>query len=187
MRMLGPDWHCRKLLWYIRQGSAIYSWQKRNAQKHNQKWLKNPVSCEVRKNLFRVTSLHFVVHIHTLSCFLSSRQRSRCLAILIEQTLSVSTHTFYNGIKRTEYICHAWVSLQSWSYRYAKLKKTPKPNNPPQSPKTKQNKTKTERAGYGILCAIYLETLHLLQNNKLLFHSWMIYWMHILCMRIPKQ
>lgn len=60
---------CRKLLWYIQQGSAIDSWQKRSAQKHNQKkQLRNPLSSEVGENLFTVTSLSSAVHIHTLSC-----------------------------------------------------------------------------------------------------------------------
>lgn len=146
----------RKLLWYIQQGTATYSWQERNAQKHNQKWLRNPVCCEVRDNLFTVTTLSFVVHIHTLSCFLSSKQRSLTLVILIEQTLSVSTHTFYNGIKRREYTCHARVSLQLWSYRRAKLKKTQIKQKPPNS----QNKTNPKLRGQAMEFSVQYTLKH---------------------------
>lgn len=174
----------RKLLWYTQQGSAIYSWQKRNAQKDNQKkWLRNPMSYEVRENLFTVTSLSFVIHTHTLSCCLSSKQRSLCLAILIEQTHSVSTYTFCNGIKRIEYMSGlgfpSVVKLQ-----IHQTKRKTKPNKTPQTSKTKPN-TRGQAMEF---CACYaLKRSRLLQNKKLLFHSWMIYWMHTLHIRIPKQ
>lgn len=116
-------------------------------------WLRNPMSYEVRENLFTVTSLSFVIHTHTLSCCLSSKQRSLCLAILVEKTHSVSTYTFCNGIKRIEYMSGlGFPSVLKLQIHQTKRKTKPNPSN-------LQNQTKHKRPGYGILCVLHLETL----------------------------